>query len=192
MDAHGVHGVMGRLKKQIPYVIVLLISAYLYYRATQFDFVAPHERIGPDAWPKAMLILMMVTCAYEIIKKLFFAKGEDEVAGVLESIIEEASVDEPQAPPRSYPKLLLAGACMTVAYPALIDTLGFFICTVLFLAGFTWVGGYRRPSVMLAVSLVGGLVFMFVFMKVVYVSLPLGVGPFGQVSVQLMQLMGIR
>lgn len=183
---------MDRLKKQIPYVIVLLISGYLYYRATQFDFVAPSGRIGPDAWPKAILILSILTCAYEIIKNLFFAKSKSDVAGVLESIIEEAPVEEEQPPPRSYPGLLLTGAIMTVAYAALINTLGFFLCTVLFLAGFTWVGRYRRPGVILSASLVGGLAFMFVFMKIVYVSLPLGVGPFKQVSVQLMQIMGIR
>ena len=182
---------MDRLKKQLPYVIVLLISGYLYYRATQFDFVAPGGRIGPDVWPKAILLLSMLTCAYEIIKNLFFASGEHEVAGVLESIVEEAP-GEAEESPRSYPGLLMAGAIMTIAYAALIDILGFFICTVLFLAGFIWVGRYRHLGVILAASLSGGLVFMFVFMKIVYVSLPLGVGPFGQVSVHLMQIMGIR
>ncbi len=81
---------------------------------------------------------------------------------------------------------------MTVAYAALITTLGFFISTVLFIAGFIWVGRYRRPGVIAAASLIGGLAFMFVFMKIVYVSLPLGVGTFGLVSIQLMSLMGIR
>lgn len=186
---------MNRLKAQVPYVVVLLISGYLYYRATQFEFVAPGGRIGPDIWPKAILILSILTCAYEIIKNLLFAKGEHEVAGVLESIIEKTPVEEKPAedepPPRSY-SMLMAGAIMTVAYAALINTLGFFICTVLFLAGFTWVGGYRRPGVVLAASIIGGLLFMFTFMKIVYVSLPLGVGPFEQLSVQLMRLMGIR
>lgn len=191
---------MDRLKAQVPYVIVLLISGYLYYRATQFDFVAPGERIGPDVWPKAILVLSMLTCAYEIIKNLLFTRGEHEVAGVLESIIEEAPAeDEPAGekpggdlPPRSSSAMLVAGTMMTVAYAALINTLGFFACTVLFLAGFTWVGGYRRPGAIVAASIIGGLVFMFTFMKIVYVSLPLGVGPFEQLSVQLMRLMGIR
>ena len=44
----------------------------------------------------------------------------------------------------------------------------------------------------LATSLVGSLLFMFMFMKVVYVSLPLGHEPFSQVSFLLMRLMGIR
>jgi putative tricarboxylic transport membrane protein len=39
---------------------------------------------------------------------------------------------------------------------------------------------------------VGALAFMFVFMKVVYLSLPIGRPPFAEVSLALMQLMGIR
>ena len=191
---------MDRLKKQvphvIPYVIVLLISAFLYYRAMQIDFAAPSGRIGPDVWPKAILALAMLTCAYEILKGFVFGGDKDEVGGVLESIIEAApAMEAPPGdppPPGSHRAQLLVGAAMTVAYAALITTLGFFISTVLFIAGFIWVGGYRRRGVIASASLIGGLAFMFMFMKVVYVSLPLGVGPFGQVSIQLMRLMGIR
>jgi hypothetical protein len=43
-----------------------------------------------------------------------------------------------------------------------------------------------------AVSLLGTLAMMFFFMKVVYVSLPLGRAPFMQVTLFLMQAMGIR
>ena len=191
---------MDRLKKQVPHVIpygiVLLVSGFLFYRATQIDFAAPSGRIGPDVWPKAILALAMLTCAYEILKGLVFGGDKDEVGGVLESIIEAAPAREAPPgdppPPGSHRAQLLVGAAMTVAYAALITTLGFFISTVLFIAGFIWVGGYRRRGVIASASLIGGLAFMFMFMKVVYVSLPLGVGPFGQVSIQLMRLMGIR
>jgi putative tricarboxylic transport membrane protein len=54
------------------------------------------------------------------------------------------------------------------------------------------VGRYRRVAVVLATSLIGSLVFMFVFMKIVYVSLPLGQAPFSEISFLLMRLMGIR
>jgi len=81
---------------------------------------------------------------------------------------------------------------MTVLYVVLIETLGFFLCTAIYLALFMWVGRYRRPGVIVATSLVGSLAFMFMFMKVVYVSLPLGVEPFAQVSFALMRIMGIK
>ena len=185
---------LARLRKVVPYVIVLAVAAFLYLLANRIEFVAPGGRIGPDFWPRAILLLAMATCAYEIVKTLFFGHPDQEVAGVLESIIEEAPADTvaQERPARSYLHLLLIGVAMTIAYVVLIERLGFFLCTFLYLAGFTWVGRYRRPGIVLASSLLGSLVFMFVFMKIVYVSLPLGQEPFSQVSFLLMRLMGIR
>jgi putative tricarboxylic transport membrane protein len=88
--------------------------------------------------------------------------------------------------------LLLAGIILCVAYVALFAALGFFVDTFLFLLAFILVGRYRRPGIALAVSGAGTLVFMFVFMKIVYVSLPIGAPPFSEVSILLMRLMGIR
>jgi putative tricarboxylic transport membrane protein len=55
-----------------------------------------------------------------------------------------------------------------------------------------WIGRYRRIGVIVATSLIGALAFVFVFMKIVYVSLPLGVEPFAQVSYLVMKLLAIR
>ncbi len=41
-------------------------------------------------------------------------------------------------------------------------------------------------------SLVGTLLMLFFFMKVAYISLPIGTAPFSAVSLCLMQVMGIR
>jgi putative tricarboxylic transport membrane protein len=87
---------------------------------------------------------------------------------------------------------LWIGIAITVAYAVLIEKLGFFLCTFVYLAAFMWIGRYRRWGVILVTSLVGSLAFMFMFMKIVYVSLPLGVEPFSQVSFLLMRLMGIK
>lgn len=184
-----------RMTKILPYVIVLAIVSYLYFLATRIDFVAPGGRIGPNAWPKAILLLAMATCAYEIVKNLFFGKADHELAGVLQSIIEETPAETAGAPEqkeKSFPRLLLTGIGMTVAYVLLIETLGFFLCTLLYLAGFMIVGRYRRFGIVFATSLIGSLLFMFVFMKIVYVSLPLGHGLFAEVSFFLMRLMAIK
>jgi putative tricarboxylic transport membrane protein len=63
---------------------------------------------------------------------------------------------------------------------------------VLYIAALIRSGRYRRWPVIAVVSVVGALAFMFVFMKVVYLSLPIGRPPFDAVSLALMQLMGIR
>ncbi len=183
-----------RGEKTLPYVIVLAIVGFLYFRATQIDFVAPGGRIGPDVWPKAILALAAVACLYEIAKNLLFGKWVRDMTGVLGSVLKDVpGQDVPDEPAlASYPQLLWTGIAMTVLYVVLIEKLGFFLCTAIYMALFMWVGRYRRPGVILATSLVGSLAFMFMFMKIVYVSLPLGVEPFAQVSFALMRVMGIK
>jgi len=183
-----------RMQKIVPYVIVLAIVSYLYFLAAKMDFVAPGGRIGPDLWPKVILALAMVTCTYEIVKNLFFGKVDHDLEGVLASVQKDVPIELPIAAQEEkiYPHLLWIGIARTVAYAVLIDKLGFFLCTFLYLAAFMWIGRYRRSGVILVTSLVGSLAFMFMFMKIVYVSLPLGVDPFSQVSFLLMRLMGIK
>ena len=184
-----------QLRRTAPYLVVLAIAGYLFFLANRIDFVAPGGRIGPGAWPKAILLLAIATCAYEIVKTWFFARKKRDLTGVLQSIVEAAPVEAalgPEQDEKTYPHLLWIGIAITVAYVVLIETLGFFLCTFLYLAAFMFVGRYRRPGVVLVTSLAGSLVFMFVFMKIVYVSLPLGQGPFAEITFLLMRLMGIR
>ena len=47
---------LARLRKIVPYVIVLAVAAFLYALANRIEFVAPGGRIGPDFWPKAILL----------------------------------------------------------------------------------------------------------------------------------------
>jgi putative tricarboxylic transport membrane protein len=81
---------------------------------------------------------------------------------------------------------------VTLAYVLLADTLGFLLATAGFLFGFIAVGGYRRWGVAAACAVAGSLAMVVVFMKIVYVSLPLGVGPFRAVSLALLALLGVR
>jgi putative tricarboxylic transport membrane protein len=183
-----------RMNKILPYVIVLAIVSYLYFLAAKINFVAPGGRIGPDFWPKAILAMAIVTCVYEIVKNFFFGKADRDLEGVLASVRKDAPVEQPLAAPeeKTYPRLLWTGIALTVAYAVMIEKLGFFLCTLVYLAAFMWIGRYRRFGVILATSLIGSLAFMFMFMKIVYVSLPLGMDPFSQVSFLLMRLMGIK
>src|ERR1700755_1564713 len=181
------------MRKVLPYVIVLAIAIALYVAADGITYVAPGGRIGPAFWPKAILVLAMVTCLYEILRTLVVSTRKRKVGGVLQTVIAELRVPdaaatiegtEPASEER-YPHLLAIGIAMTIAYVALIQTLVFALTTFLYLAAFMIVGRYRRPMVILVTSLAGSLLFMFVFMKIVYVSLPLGVEPFSQISIAL-------
>ena len=179
-----------------PYVIVLLVTLFLFYQVSQLGFEAPAGRTGPDVWPKMILILATLVCVYEIARRMLPGRGQAQGGGGPADIADGfGPPEQPETavpPARSYPWLVVAGVLMSVAYVALLGTLGFFLCTTLYIAAFITLGGYRRILVTTACSVLGGLVFMFMFMKIVYVSLPLGVEPFAQVSFMLMRLMGIR
>jgi len=174
-----------RLQGITPYVIVLAICGYLFYMAIGIQYSGPPGRIGPDFWPKAILLLAIATCCYEIVRRAVITREARRH-------IEAAPAEDTGAPPPAYPGLLVGGIALTIAYLLLIERIGFFLCTFLYLAGFMLIGRYRRIGIVLATSLIGALVFMFVFMKVVYVSLPIGQGPFTEVSLLLMKLMAIR
>jgi putative tricarboxylic transport membrane protein len=203
---------VGRLAASTPYFIVLALAGAFYYVATTIATPQSADQLGPDFWPKLVLILMMVSCACGIARALLFGARRavdateglvDQAAGPasgIEAIDGAATADgsvamaggsDAAAPPR-YPLLLVAGAVISIAYVALFNVLGFFIDTFLLLFAFIVIGRYRRIGIALIVALLGTLTFMFVFMKIVYVPLPLGTAPFSEVSIALMKLMGIR
>jgi putative tricarboxylic transport membrane protein len=184
-----------RVLPVVTYACVLGIAVFLYYLASHFDYTPRAGAPGPDAWPKGILALMIATCIYGIIKSLFFA-GADEGNALLEGVVQEgmeAPADaEADAASARYPHLLVGGIVVTLGYVFFVDKLGFFLTTLVYLVVFLLLGRYRRWRAIAGVSLIGSIVLMYVFMKIVYVSLPLGVGPFGEFSVLLMKLMGIR
>jgi putative tricarboxylic transport membrane protein len=185
------------LRRILPYALGGTAAGYLYYLAANFQYHARAGTLGPDFWPKAILVLMIVVCAYEIAKIVFSGGAAQDAGGVLEDMVEKGAEkhgDAPAstAPIESHPGLLLAGMGATLLYVAASQRLGFFLATIVYLVAFMWLGGYRRWRVIAAVSVVGTLALLFIFMKLVYVSLPIGVAPFSDVTLLLMKLMGIR
>ena len=175
----------GRLVPVLPYAALLAGAGFLFERSASFAALGRPGQLGPDFWPRAVLVLLMVTCALEIARLLIAAPRVRDADAKSKREEEEAQM------PR-YPMLLGGGIALTILYVPGMQVVGFFIATVLYLAAFMWVGRYRRPGVIAVTSVVGSLAFVFVFMKVVYVSLPLGVGPFQWVSTRLMSLLGIH
>lgn len=180
----------------LPYALVGAGAGYLYYVATQFDYHRREGVLGPDFWPELVLALVIATCLYEIVRRLAIRRAREEIGGVLEEIVGESVKEHGDAdaaqPEEHHPWMLAAGMALAALYVYSLQALGFVSATVPYLAAFIALGGYRRWGVIAAVSVVGTLLMMFFFMKVVYVSLPIGRGPFAQVMLFLMQAMGIR
>jgi hypothetical protein len=186
-----------RLRLALPYAVLLAAAALLYYAATLIDTSgAGGTRLGADFWPKVIIAAIAVLCIYEAGKRLIFGATRDAAgltAGLVKASSEAddtAAAPEAAEPPRDNHRLA-AGLLLIAAFVLGVSYVGFFIGTTLFLASFSWVGGFRRPLQLASISLIGAFVLLVTFMRVAYVSLPLGVGPFQQVSTFLLRLIGV-
>jgi putative tricarboxylic transport membrane protein len=173
-------GLAAGLQASLPYAVVFAAAAFFYFVAGRFQYAARPGELGPDVWPKAILALAMAVCTLQIAWQLVRPAGDSP----------KAESGEQSAP--RVPHLLAAGIVLTLAYVAVLEYLGFFLATAAYLALFMVIGRFRRPLAVTATSLLGSLAFVFFFMKIVYVSLPLGVGAFQAVSIWILALLGVR
>ena len=164
------------VRATLPYVIGLAVAALLFYFARQIEFTPRPGSLGPQFWPKLAIGLMAAVCLFEIARGLLGLKGEAHGgADALER-------DETEEDPPVYPRLLAGGVVLVVAYALAVETLGFFLCTFLFLAAFMYLGRYRRHKAVWLTSAGVTLAAAVLFMRIAYVSLPRGVPPFDAVT----------
>lgn len=189
---------LSRLRHCLPHLVMLAVSIALYWAAMQIDTAGSQggRRIGPDFWPKAVIAFMGILCLYEVVKRAIVGTGHD-AAGLAEGFAHNPAGDEtlndtPEPPAREYPGLLVAGSALIVGYVVVVPYLGFFLTTALFLGSFAWIGGFRRPLWNPLISLLGALLMVVIFMRVAYISLPLGEGPFQTLSIALLRLIGVN
>ena len=176
-----------KLKKISLYTVIMLGAFFLYVLTNQFGYTARPGLIGPDFWPKAILVLAIVTCVYEMVKILFFSEISGKPAKRA-SARDEKGLDTG----KSYNGLLLIGMAMTVAYVFLVGIIGFVFCTLMYLAAFMYLGRYRKLGVIALSSMIGTLVLALIFLKIVYVSLPMGREPFSTATFFILKFLGIK
>ncbi|MHB8493218.1 MAG: tripartite tricarboxylate transporter TctB family protein [Casimicrobiaceae bacterium] len=175
----------------LPYLLVLAGASVLTWNSLHFGFTAPGDRPGPDMWPRAILALMIVTCLVRI-GTVLRSRRDGGARARSGSGEDQRVVEEPEAATRRYPLLLVAGIGLTIAYVALLTTLGFFLDSVIYIGTLIRIGRYRRWPIIAAVAVGGAFVLMLIFMKVVYLSLPIGRPPFSAISLAMMTIMHIR
>lgn len=187
-----------RLRAALPHAVMLGVSGLLYHLASGIDASgAGGGRLGPDVWPRFIVLVMGALCAIEVVRRLWIgpraaaahAPASPAGVGTPTGSAEPSEGNASSAPPSV--ARLLAGIALIAGYVAFVPTLGFFVATAVFLAVFTLLGGVRRPLLAVTIGAVGALVLVIVFMRVAYVSLPLGTGPFKDVSVLLLRVLGV-
>ena len=173
-----------RLARVVPHAVMLAVACWLYWVAGRID-VETGGRISPVVWPKAIIVFMGLLCVYEIVKRLV-VRTEFDAKGLVTNMSSGT-----EAQPNENLALLFSGIALIAGYVVAVPSLGFFPATALFLVVFPWVAGLRRPLVLASVSIVGTVLLALVFLKVAYISLPLGEGPFRALSLALMRLLGV-
>jgi hypothetical protein len=129
-----------------------LMTLALLFFAITFDF--PAEQAGPALIPRLWIFSLVGLCSAILF---FTARGKAD--------------KDPKAGRIGF---VLLGIGIMIAYFFAIQTLGYFISSVIFLVVMMYVLSCRKPLIIVLVS-AGWLVFSYVvFYKLLYIQLPLG------------------
>lgn len=176
----------------VPYAALLVAASYLFHRARLIEFDAGGHP-GPAFWPKMALGLLIAGCVAGIVRSISQSWRERRRSWTGPTLFfsdhDHPDPTETSPPSKFYPWLAIA---LTTAYAALLPQAGFFVATAFYVAAFIYLGNYRRAWIAALVGLSASVAFVIVFMKIVYVSLPLGEGAFEHVSTLVMAALGIR
>jgi putative tricarboxylic transport membrane protein len=177
---------LDRARATLPYLVVLAAGLFLYYAAENFEFEQASGRIGPGAWPKLILVLMLTSALWGAVSSAFNAGNtveRDDEAEQMEALVR---------PPELYPWLVWLAVGATLAYLLILPLVGFFLATIVYVFALMYLGQYRQYGRASLLSVAVAFAFMFMFMRVVYVALPVGIAPFDRLSYALMAAMGVH
>ncbi len=161
----------------LPEVMLLAAAAYLFVVALGFKQVGPADQIGPGFWPQVLCVGIGIGALVRVGQKL--RSRERWVVGDAASEADELRM----------PRVAL-GIALVVGYVVGMLFLGYILATALFLIAFIYLGGQRKWYVV-PLGIASSLLFAYVFLKVVYIALPSGVGIFDQLTVLLYELLGV-
>jgi putative tricarboxylic transport membrane protein len=168
----------------IPEILLLAGAVYVFVEAGSFTSSQHAGQLGPAFWPRLAAIGLGVALLVRIIQTI----REHRLPVVREvGEFDDIGVESGKVNWRT----AAIGMGLAAGYVLATMFLGYMFATVLFLAAFIWIGGQRTWYAPL-VAVAGGLVMTYVFVGVVYVSVPTGVGIFDTVTVAVYELLGIQ
>ena len=197
---------------------VIFVAAVVFFvLAGQGDSYAEAGQLSAAFWPRMVLAFLMISCvakAWTMISRLRFhartavspvpevgsplrpGPTHDQVGWLLNgrqlSSIAANTIAETEEPgPEVDRRKLLAGIALIAGFVVGTEVMGFPLACFLFLVGFIYIGGWRRPVSLVALALAGTVGALYVFVKIVYLPLPKGIGPFEDLTVMLYRVLGV-
>jgi hypothetical protein len=172
------------LGEVVPEVLILAGVLYLFFKAGDFSSRQQPGQLGPAFWPRLVAIGLGVALVVRIVQ--VFREHNQPVVRVAS---EFDDIEDDDVPINWGSAAIAMG--LALGYVIATMFLGYMFATMTFLGAFIWAGGQRR-WVTPVVAVVGGLVMTYVFVGVVYVSVPTGVGVFDTLTVAIYELLGIQ
>jgi len=194
--------ILDRARRVAPFLIVAGAAVWLWTIAESFSISTRLGRAGPELWPKIVLLLMLGAALWGVAEAVLKGRSEENETSVLITNAARSAGHEEDARKdlagetddgvKRQPASAIAGMAAMLGYVAVISYLGYAVSTFLLLLSIMLLAGYLKPLRAVFIALLGAFAFFFVFQRLVYVSLPLGTGPFKELSITLMALIGVR
>ena len=189
-----------RFVRALPFFIVLGVGFWLWHESGNFALARPGY-VGPEVWPRVILVLLIAAWAVGAVQALVRGIDDTSASALIKSATRVVGRDgEVEAdlqidagdPSMRRPVWAAVGIALLLGFVAAVPYLGFAPTTFFVMFGFILAAGYQRLLIAAVTSAIGTLAFFFIFQRIVYVSLPLGVGPFKELSTTLMAVLGVR
>jgi hypothetical protein len=172
------------LREVIPELIFLAFALYLFFQAGDFSARQQPGQLGPAFWPRLVALGLAVALLVRIVQAV-----REQNRPQVRVVGEFDDIEGDDAPVHWRSAVIAMG--LALGYVTATMFLGYMFATMAFLGAFIWAGGQRR-WVTPVVAVGGGLLMTYVFVGVVYVSVPTGVGVFDAVTVAVYRLLGIQ
>jgi putative tricarboxylic transport membrane protein len=173
------------LAEVVPEIALLIGAVYFFYLAGRFGGGGQTEpgQLGPGFWPRMAATGLAIALAARIFQTIR-ARNRPIVK------IRSAFPEEEEDVEVDWPRVGIAMG-LVIGYVLGTMFIGYLFATAAFLTTFIWIGGQRRWYAPL-IAIVGSLISAYVFIGIVYVALPTGVGIFDTVTVRIYELLGIQ
>lgn len=152
------------------------LSVVLWWQTRFLDDVAQEGQLGPAFWPRLVVVGLGVASLAKLLVGISRTRPVDDDGAVRTAI--------------STPRLVAAIATILL-YVALAPAVGFAFATIAFAAAFMALGGTRSVVAIVTTAVGSTVAVLYLFIKLVYLPMPKGVGALEHVTLVLYRLLGI-
>ena len=160
-------------------ILIFLLAVFFFVLAGKLDENPAEGQLGAFFWPKGILLLLMLSCGFKVLESFKgFGKG-----------VADTGLEGP--PVQVQTGKLVAMIVMLLAAVVCMEMIGFPLCNFLFLLLFMRIAGLKKKSHLLIISVVGTILLLYIFVKVVYLPLPKGQWFFSDFTIFLYRVLYI-